>query len=69
MGPTLIEYEYNHVFIGIADDPDIQPHSGEVINWDWVSPHELRTDVAASPYRYTAWFRLLLDEALATSPT
>lgn len=65
VGPTLIEHEYNHVFTGTAEAPEIRSHPEEVINWTWVSPSALRTDVTTHPYRYTAWFRLLLDDALA----
>lgn len=68
VGPTLIEHEYNHVFFGVVERPDVHPHPDEAINWAWVSPDALRTDVTEHPYRYTGWFRLLLDEALAAAP-
>lgn len=67
VGPTLIEHEYNHVFTGIAEAPEIRSHPKEVINWAWASPSALHADVTARPYRYTAWFRLLLDDALAAA--
>lgn len=69
VGPLLIEHEYNHVFVGVADNPVVTPHPEEVTNWAWVSPHALRADVEDRPYRYTGWFRLLLDEALSSAPT
>lgn len=68
VGPTLIEHEYNHVFFGVADRPDIHPHPDEVSTWTWMSPEALRTDINDHPYRYTGWFRLLVDEALSAAP-
>ncbi|PSR04125.1 MAG: isopentenyl-diphosphate Delta-isomerase, partial [Bacteroidetes bacterium SW_8_64_56] len=39
----------------------------EVADWTWAEPSALRDDVAAHPHRYTAWFRHLLDPALAAA--
>ncbi|MFB6273474.1 MAG: isopentenyl-diphosphate Delta-isomerase [Salinibacter sp.] len=69
VGADLVEHEHNHVFVGIADDPGVQPSVDEVAGWRWVESAALRTDVGARPHRYTSWFRLLLDPALSAAPT
>lgn len=63
-----MEHEHNHVFVGMVDAPTVTPSADEVVDWDWVFPSALREDVATQPDRYTAWFRLLLDPALAAAP-
>jgi len=67
VGDDLIEHEYVHVFIGTADGIRIQPDPEEVSEWAWVEPSALRDDVESRPERYTPWFRLLLDDALAAA--
>ncbi len=69
VGPDLIEHEYDHVFVGVADEMTVQPNAAEVADWTWMSPASLRADVAAHPDRYTVWFRRLLDRALAEAPS
>lgn len=69
VGDTLVEHEYNHVFVGPANDPDVSPNADEVTDWAWVQPDALRKDVEAHPERFTSWFRLLLDRALTHTPT
>ena len=68
VGNDLVEYEHNHVFVGTVDAPTVHPSADEVADWDWVDPSTLRDDLATRPHRYTAWFRLLLDPALAAAP-
>lgn len=68
VGTDLIEHEHNHVFVGVVDDPAICPRSGEVSKWTWVEPLSVQEDVSHRPDRYTAWFRLLLDRAIAATP-
>ncbi len=67
VGDGLVEHEHNQVFVGTVDAPTVDPSVDEVANWDWVSPSALRENLAARPDRYTAWFRLLLDPALAAA--
>jgi isopentenyl-diphosphate delta-isomerase len=68
VGPTLIEHEYDHVFVGVVDAVDVHPNPDEVSDWAWMSASAIREDVTASPSRYTVWFRRLLDQALASAP-
>ncbi|MFP4228906.1 MAG: isopentenyl-diphosphate Delta-isomerase [Salinivenus sp.] len=63
----LVEHELDHVFVGTVRDAAIRANPDEVAEWAWVTPTALRTDVAAHPERYTPWFRLLLDDALAAA--
>lgn len=65
VGPTLIEHEYDHVFVGTVSDVSVRPHPEEVAEWAWVEPSSVRADVAATPRRYTVWFRRLLPPVLA----
>lgn len=67
VGNGLVEHELNHVFLGTVTNPDVRPSADEVADWTWVEPSDLREDVEAHPDRYTAWFRLLLDPALAAA--
>jgi isopentenyl-diphosphate delta-isomerase len=69
VGPRLTEHEYDHVFVGVTSGATIQANPAEVADWEWVSPEELREDVAAQPDRYTVWFRRLLDRALEAAPS
>jgi isopentenyl-diphosphate delta-isomerase len=69
VGENLVEHEYNHVFVGTANDPDVRPSADEVADWTWMQPDALRDDVETHPQRFTSWFRLLLDPALANAPT
>ena len=67
VGDDLVEHEHNHVFLGTVEAPDVRPSADEVADWTWAEPSALRDDVAAHPHRYTAWFRHLLDPALAAA--
>ncbi|MGL4597165.1 MAG: isopentenyl-diphosphate Delta-isomerase [Bacteroidia bacterium] len=60
----LIEYEFDHVFIGESDDephPDIE----EVADWKWVSPAMVRHEMTEQPEKFTAWFKLVFEQVLA----
>ncbi len=56
----LIEYEYDHVFIGLFEgEPRI--NKDEVEDWKFVDLHILRDDAKRNPHLYTHWFKLILD--------
>ncbi|EQC01293.1 isopentenyl-diphosphate Delta-isomerase [Photorhabdus temperata] len=60
---TLIEYEYDHVFIGQFDkEPIINPD--EVSDYKWVSPLKLRGLINKDPGEYTVWFKKIIDGLL-----
>jgi isopentenyl-diphosphate delta-isomerase len=53
---SLIEYELDHVFVGITDDLPI-PNIDEVINYKYVDFDTLKADIEANPEKYSAWFK------------
>jgi isopentenyl-diphosphate delta-isomerase len=56
----LIEYEYDHVYIGRYDGkPNI--NQDEVEDWKFEEPDKLKAEVKKHPERFTYWFRLILD--------
>lgn len=57
----LIENELVHVFGGrFEGEPN--PDPGEVEDWRWLSPRQIRDDVDTQPDRYSIWFRKYLSE-------
>ena len=60
----LWEHEFDHVLIGRWDGSP-QVNLEEVQAWKWVSPEELKQDVAAHPKQYTEWFKIVLEKVLA----
>jgi len=62
---NLIEYEFNHVFIGeFSGDP--KPNKKEVQDWKWVTPRELKKDIRENPEKYSYWFKLILAKVLSS---
>lgn len=59
VGDGLTEHEYDHVFAGHVSNVGIHPNPDEVADWSWVPISTLRADLAATPSRYTVWFRRL----------
>jgi isopentenyl-diphosphate Delta-isomerase len=54
----LTEFEFDHVFVGIYDDRNIQPDPTEVSDFCFRSPGDIQTDLQRSPSKYTTWFHL-----------
>ena len=54
----LTEFEFDHVFVGIYDDRDIQPDPAEVSDFCFRSSDDIQTDLQRSPAKYTTWFHL-----------
>lgn len=62
---NLIEYEYDHVFIGTFDgEPVINPE--EVEDWKYVDVVTLRSDIKNNPDKYTYWFKLIMSHPQVT---
>lgn len=60
----LIEHEFDHVFIGVFNgEPALNLE--EAFSWKWMDAGALREDVMLNPGVYTAWFKIILDLALA----
>ena len=56
----LTEHELDHVMIGYYDnEPKI--NSTEVANWEWKKPDAIKEDIASSPEKYTAWFKIIFE--------
>jgi len=59
----LMEYEYDHVFVGYTDAEPV-PNILEVQNYKWIAPEELLKQVAAQPQDFTYWFRVALEKVM-----
>lgn len=56
----LIEYEFDHVFVGYSDrHPIINPNEAE--DWQWIDLEKLQKDIQAHPEDYTYWLRDCCD--------
>lgn len=55
----LIEYEFDHVFVGHYDH-QISPNKEEVIDYKWISLCDLRRDLGRNPSAYTSWLKKIL---------
>lgn len=59
----LIENEHDHIFVAESDaTPVLNPEEAE--DWKWVTPTELKKDMAARPEVYSYWLKLSLDDVL-----
>ena len=57
----LTEHELDHIMIGYYEQaPVINPD--EVEDWKWMLLEDVRTDVAAQPELYTAWFKIIFEK-------
>jgi len=65
---SLIEHEFNHVFIGKFNGKPIA-NSKEADDWEWINTKELKKDVRKNPGKYAYWFRLILDRVLKIHQT
>lgn len=61
---SLIENEYDHVFIGFSDDePNI--NKDEVKDYKWVGLNKILEDINLNPEIYTYWFSAALPKVIA----
>lgn len=65
---NLVEYEFDHVFIGYFDggirfDPD------EVENYSWQNLESIEKDLEKKPANYTAWFKICFEMFFAFAKT
>lgn len=60
----LIEHELDHIFWAVSDEkPKINVE--EVLDYKYITPHDLREDIKSRPGMYTEWFKICLDEVLS----
>lgn len=70
----LVEHEMDHVLVGRTrpgdapvdvSAPTPNPNPTEVADWRWVSPEQVRVELARQPDQFTVWFRLCFERAVA----
>jgi isopentenyl-diphosphate delta-isomerase len=61
VGPSLIEHELDHVFVGRCEATP-NPDPAEIAATRWSGVAETVVDVAAHAERYSAWFGIALRE-------
>ena len=63
----LIEYEFDHVYIGYYDrDPIVNPD--EANGFKWLPANELLKDIRSNPASYTVWFRIIMEKLEVRMP-
>jgi len=55
----LIEWEYDHVFLGKYDGP-VKANEDEAEDYKWRSLEELKKDIEKNPEKYTYWFKRMI---------
>jgi len=57
----LIEHEFDHIFMGIYHGR-IRPNPAEIVEVAWMKVDHLLASIRRSPERYTAWFKMILQD-------
>ena len=57
---NLTEHEYDHVFVGYSDELPV-PNPDEVMDYKYISYQDLLQEVAESPEKFTAWFKMTYE--------
>lgn len=57
---NLTEHEYDHVFVGYSDELPV-PNPDEVMDYKYISYQDLSQEVAVSPEKFTAWFKMIYE--------
>ncbi|MDD2996269.1 MAG: isopentenyl-diphosphate Delta-isomerase [Paludibacter sp.] len=57
---NLTEHEYDHVFVGYSDELPV-PNPDEVMDYKYISYQDLLQEVAESPKKFTAWFKMIYE--------
>ncbi len=57
----LTEHELDHIMVGhFNGEPKI--NADEVAAWKWMLLEDVKTDMAAQPENYTAWFKIIFEK-------
>ena len=67
VGPSLVEHELDHVFVGRCD-AIVKADPAEIAAVDWVPVRELAADVERRPERYSTWLAIALPRVMKLSP-
>lgn len=63
----MIEYEFDHVFVGISDQkPTLNPK--ETSAFKYLSIQNIKEEIEYSPEIFSAWFKLIFNELLSIKP-
>jgi isopentenyl-diphosphate Delta-isomerase len=65
VGPSLVEHEFDHVFIGTYTGEKISPDPSEVAAYRWINVPDLLEEMSHAPKTFTAWFHLAVPKILA----
>ena len=57
----IVENELCPVYAALTVDV-VQPNADEVCEWQWVEPESLRTAVVATPFAFSPWLVLQLEQ-------
>lgn len=60
----LTEHEIDHVFWGVCDDKP-NPNPQEVMDYRYVDYLTLLNEVSVSPEKYSAWFKIIVQQVQA----
>lgn len=66
----LVEHEYDHVLLGILAPrhAPARPDPTEVAALRWIPPHDLLTELAATPTAFAPWLAGVTEVALGGTP-
>lgn len=62
--PDLIEYEYDHVFVGNYDgEVSVNPEEASEIRW--IAFEDLKAELLKSPEKFSSWFIICAPKVMA----
>ena len=62
--PDLIEYEYDHVFVGTYDG-EVRVNPEEASEIKWISFEELKRELVDTPEKLSSWFIISAPKVMA----
>lgn len=63
LGGGLVEHEYDHIFLGVTDSPDLAaPNPDEIAAIAWMTVDEIATRIQTNPEEFTPWFIILMTK-------
>ncbi len=57
----LVEYEFDHVFIGVYDG-EVRLNRAEAEEISFMKMKDLKKDISDNPEKYTPWFRIIIEK-------
>ena len=65
LGGGLVEHEYDHIFLGVTDSPELAvPNPGEIAAISWLTVDEISMRIQTNREEFTPWFIILMTEHL-----